>query len=308
MADNWHKVADDIGNSPDILIMASTLGVDDPDLIVGKLNRMWGYASSTSEDWTIRMPADVFDSFVRLPGFSAAAESVGLLEVGEGVLRCLNMDRWNPTTALHRARTSRENGRLGGRPKNPDKTQTEPKQNLDANQNKTQTKPNRNLEGEREEEEDNIHIGVSDTLADISPEKPAASSTASTPAAPVAEFEQAWNEFAAAVGVPAIRGMTDARKKALRARWANADWRESWRLALDRARGSPFLRGENDRNWRMDVDFFLRRDSVTKILEGKYDSNGRTSGTFGSSAANQRAANNNRAGVKHDPGAEIGAF
>jgi len=33
---------------------------------------------------------------------------------------------------------------------------------------------------------------------------------------------------------------------------------------------SPFLLGENDRGWRADIDWFLRPDSVTRILEGKY--------------------------------------
>ena len=32
----------------------------------------------------------------------------------------------------------------------------------------------------------------------------------------------------------------------------------------------PFLVGDNDKGWRADLDWFLRPDSVTKILEGKY--------------------------------------
>ena len=40
---------------------------------------------------------------------------------------------------------------------------------------------------------------------------------------------------------------------------------------MDRAGPSEFLRGNNDRNWKINLDFFLRPDSVTKILEGNYD-------------------------------------
>ena len=41
--------------------------------------------------------------------------------------------------------------------------------------------------------------------------------------------------------------------------------------ALDRVRSSSFCRGQNDRGWRADLDWFLRPDTVTKLLEGKYE-------------------------------------
>jgi hypothetical protein len=92
------------------------------------------------------------------------------------------------------------------------------------------------------------------------------------------DFMSAWNEE---VQFSPIRVMSEPRKSALRSRKASADWRRDWRPALAKIRGSPFLRGENDRNWKADVDWFLRPDTVTKILEGKYDgsasTNGRTS-------------------------------
>jgi hypothetical protein len=36
----------------------------------------------------------------------------------------------------------------------------------------------------------------------------------------------------------------------------------------------PFFRGDNDRGWRITFDFFIRPDSVAKIIEGNY-SNGK---------------------------------
>lgn len=65
--------------------------------------------------------------------------------------------------------------------------------------------------------------------------------------------------------------MTESRKKALASRWRDNWWRENWRAALHRGSASAFLKGANDRNWVIDLEFFLRPDSVTKILEGKYD-------------------------------------
>ena len=69
---------------------------------------------------------------------------------------------------------------------------------------------------------------------------------------------------------------TDKRRKALTARWRDLFWRDNWEAALERAGPSAFLRGANDRTWAIDLEFFLRPDTVTKILEGKYDN--RTSG------------------------------
>ncbi len=71
--------------------------------------------------------------------------------------------------------------------------------------------------------------------------------------------------------------LTDARRTQLRARWKDEHWRDNWMVALARAGPSAFLRGANDRGWVIDLEFFLRPDTVTKILEGKYDN--RRSGT-----------------------------
>jgi hypothetical protein len=100
-----------------------------------------------------------------------------------------------------------------------------------------------------------------------------------SPADPTpSDFMQAWNE---SVPFSPIRTMSEKRKEALRVRRNEPDWQRDWRVALGKIRGSPFLRGESSGGWKADVDWFLKPDSVTKILEGKYDgsasTNGRTS-------------------------------
>lgn len=81
------------------------------------------------------------------------------------------------------------------------------------------------------------------------------------------EFIKTWNKS----GLTNCRKLTDKRRKALRARLQDPDWKDSWREALSRAAKSPFCRGQGERGWKADVDWFLKPDSVTKILEGKYD-------------------------------------
>lgn len=75
-------------------------------------------------------------------------------------------------------------------------------------------------------------------------------------------------EFIAAFGGQ-LRA-SDKRQKAANQRWKDVWWRENWQAALDRGSQSAFLRGESG-GWKITFDWFLRPDSVSKILEGNYD-------------------------------------
>lgn len=82
------------------------------------------------------------------------------------------------------------------------------------------------------------------------------------------DFIKRWNS----AGLVHCRSITATRRKALRARLKAPDWLRDWPAAIERASRSAFCRGENDRGWRADIDWFLRPDTLTRILEGKYDS------------------------------------
>jgi len=92
----------------------------------------------------------------------------------------------------------------------------------------------------------------------------------SVPPVPYQQIAQAWNDVAAPAGCIGVRGLTDARKRKLATRWRDADWREHWLEAINLLPERPFACGENDRGWRMGLDFFLKPDTVTNIIEGKY--------------------------------------
>jgi hypothetical protein len=83
--------------------------------------------------------------------------------------------------------------------------------------------------------------------------------------------------------------LTNKRRGQLRTRWQDEWWRDNWRTALERAGPSRFLNGDNDRGWKIDLEFFLKPDTAAKILEGKYDNRTGTNGTTRRlSAAEQR--------------------
>ena len=67
-----------------------------------------------------------------------------------------------------------------------------------------------------------------------------------------------------------IKLMTEARKKAVKARIAQYG-KESIRTAFNIILQSPFLLGENNRNWKCDFDWIFKQANYTKILEGNYN-------------------------------------
>ena len=86
---------------------------------------------------------------------------------------------------------------------------------------------------------------------------------------PPAPYQIIAEQFVAAFG-GTIR-LTDKRKQAIKTRWRDPWWRDNWQAALERGCQSAFLTGQNDRGWKINFDFFLKPDSVTNIIEGKYD-------------------------------------
>jgi hypothetical protein len=81
-----------------------------------------------------------------------------------------------------------------------------------------------------------------------------------------------WN---ASGPITCIR-LTEKLRRAARARLKVPWWSEHWLLALERLPQCRFLWGESDRGWKADLEWFLKPDSVQKILEGKYDNAGST--------------------------------
>ncbi|CAB4132015.1 Protein of unknown function DUF1376 [uncultured Caudovirales phage] len=74
--------------------------------------------------------------------------------------------------------------------------------------------------------------------------------------------------------LPAIKQITESRKKSLKARWHEDSKRQSiewWGKYFRFVGGISFLIGENDRGWQADIDFLLNQKKMVKIIEGGYD-------------------------------------
>ena len=79
-----------------------------------------------------------------------------------------------------------------------------------------------------------------------------------------------WNELAGALGLPKVANISRARRAAFRARTREMPGLEPWRRVFATIRGSPWMHGQNDREWRADFDFILQPKSFIKLVEGSY--------------------------------------
>lgn len=65
--------------------------------------------------------------------------------------------------------------------------------------------------------------------------------------------------------------MSEGRLRKLRRRLADDFFRANWKAGIERIARSPFCTGQGNRGWRANLDWFLRADTLTKIVEGAYD-------------------------------------
>jgi len=84
---------------------------------------------------------------------------------------------------------------------------------------------------------------------------------------------QRWNGIpvmAGMAGLEPVKQATAKRHSALKQRLASVDWQNTWEAALDQLAESVFAQGGGEKGWRGTIDWFLRPDTVARILEGRY--------------------------------------
>ena len=68
---------------------------------------------------------------------------------------------------------------------------------------------------------------------------------------------------------PSVRSLSDARKKAIKAR-LNTYTIDDFKTMFQNAEASSFLKGKNDRNWQATFDWLIKDANMAKVLEGNY--------------------------------------
>jgi hypothetical protein len=90
--------------------------------------------------------------------------------------------------------------------------------------------------------------------------------------------------------------MTDKRLASVRVRLKDASWVAAFSGAIDRAVASDFCNGRTPRTtWVADFEWFIKPDSVAKLVEGKFDNREQVLPLL-ATIAQQREANSDEAG------------
>jgi biotin operon repressor len=88
----------------------------------------------------------------------------------------------------------------------------------------------------------------------------------------VSAFVDYWNSKGT---LPCVRGFTSQRSEKLHLRMGESLFADNWREIIDKLSASSFATGQNDRNWKADIDWLLKNsNNYAKVLEGKYDNRG----------------------------------
>lgn len=78
----------------------------------------------------------------------------------------------------------------------------------------------------------------------------------------------AFNEIC--VSYPSIRSLSEARKKAIKARLKTYSM-DDFRTLFEKAEASSFLKGNNNRNWSANFDWLIKDSNMAKVIDGNYD-------------------------------------
>lgn len=91
----------------------------------------------------------------------------------------------------------------------------------------------------------------------------------SLPDCPFTEIMDLFNKIC--VSFPRILGIDGERKRAVAARWRTYKSLDPFRELFGIAEDTPFLKGNNNRNWVANFDWMMKPTNFVKILEHRYD-------------------------------------
>jgi hypothetical protein len=108
MAGDWIQIRNNLDDDPRVLRLQAILGIQDIDLLIGKLRRLWKYADRHTTDGLITFAtAEMIDQVTGLRDFSNALVTVGWLRFTKQGAQIPRFDEHNGSSAKSRALAAR---------------------------------------------------------------------------------------------------------------------------------------------------------------------------------------------------------
>lgn len=82
------------------------------------------------------------------------------------------------------------------------------------------------------------------------------------------EIADLYNQYC--TSFPKLKSLSEARKKAIKARLNSGYDLDDFEKLFKLAEESSFLKGKNDRNWRATFDWLIKDSNMAKVLDGNY--------------------------------------
>ena len=117
--------------------------------------------------------------------------------------------------------------------------------------------------------------GDGESYHDSSNDSSYESSPPPSPSIPYEKIKNLYNEICKSFSKCNV--MSDARKKAVKARISSGYTLEHFKTLFTKAEASSFLKGRNDRNWKASFDWLIKDANMAKVLDGNYDDHGQPS-------------------------------
>ena len=118
---------------------------------------------------------------------------------------------------------------------------------------------------------DRLDIDIDKDIDNILPSDEGNMLTAaqSTPRIDYKQISEMYNSTC--VSLPRVTSISEARKKAIAARFHSGHTIEDFMTVFTKAEASAFLKGKNNRNWTANFDWLIKDANFSKTLDGNYD-------------------------------------
>lgn len=210
--------------------------------LAGETNENGMVYFTTEIPYTDEMLADEFNMDVNTVRLGLTTfQKFGMIEIIDNIICLSSWEKWQSVDALE---TIREQTR-----KRVAKHRERQKLAVcNVTSNVTVTQCNGTEEDKEEDKEEEIR--------DIHKEK--------------TDYQQIVDLFnSICVSFPSVRSLSDARKKAIKARLTTYTV-DDFRQCFENAESSSFLKGGNNRNWTATFDWLIKDTNMAKVLDGNY--------------------------------------